>query len=99
MTNHKWPNNTLINRPVWEECLNNVHDVKFSACLSQDSELIRNNITHVSRNVTHFKKSAICMRQNEIKMFGTSSRDNRADIYSWNFKLNITDLMEVCNIL
>ena len=32
-------------------------------------------------------------------MFGTSSRDNRADMYFSNFKLNIADLMYECNIL
>jgi hypothetical protein len=93
MTNDTWPNNTLINRPVREECLNKSHSVKFSVCLSQASEILCNNTMHVNRTFTHSKKSAICMRQHKIKMFGTSSRDNRADMYFWNFKFNIADLM------
>jgi len=38
------------------------------------------------------------MRQNKIKMFGPSSRENRAEMYFWTFKLNIADLMYVFNI-
>lgn len=35
----------------------------------------------------------MCMRQNKIKMFGPSSRDNNTDMYFWNFRLNMADLM------
>jgi hypothetical protein len=98
VTNDTWPNNTLIKRPVREECLNKSHNVKFSVCLSQASEVLLNNVTHVSRIVTHFRKSAMCMRQNKIKVFGPSSTENNTDMYFWNFKLNMADLMYVYNI-
>jgi len=39
------------------------------------------------------------MRLDTIKMFGPSSRDNRAEMYFWTFKLNIADLKYVFNIL
>jgi len=66
--------------------------------MSQASEVLRNIITHVSRIVTRFRKSAMFMRQNKIKVFGPSSTDSNTDMYFWNFKLNMADLMYVYNI-